>query len=79
MCTHVHAQTLQHARQGRTLDQLSGLEPAMLISSVHTVVACYATALRVCTLVLFHLIGQLITRVLHVPCQVLWVKCSVRY
>ena len=29
------------------------LKPTMLASSVHTVVACNATALRVCTLVLF--------------------------
>ena len=73
----MHTQTLQHARQGRTLDQLSGLKPAMLASSVHAVVAYYATALRVCTSVLFHLIGQVITEVLS--CQVLWLKCSVRY
>ena len=33
--------------------QLSGLKPAMLASSVQSVVACYATVPRVCTLVLF--------------------------
>ena len=52
MCTRVHAQTLQHARQGRTLLDYSPIEclkPAMLVSSVHwqAVVACYATAPRV--------------------------------
>ena len=37
-----------------TIVQLSGLKPAMLVSSVQAVVhvACYATAPRVCTLVL---------------------------
>ena len=35
-----------------TIAQLS-IKPAMLVSSVHPVVACYATAPRVCTLVLF--------------------------
>ena len=51
MCTRMHTQTLQHARQGRTLDlaQLSGLKPTMLASSVQAVVACNATVLRVCT------------------------------
>ena len=33
--------------------QLSELKPAMLVSSVQAVVACYTTAPRVCTLVLF--------------------------
>ena len=53
--TYVHAKTLQHTRQGRTLDYslLSGLKPAMLVSSVQAVVAYCATAPRVCTLVLF--------------------------
>ena len=53
MCTHVCAQTLQHEKQGKTLDcsELS-IKPAMLVSSVQAVVACYVTALRVCTLVL---------------------------
>jgi len=32
---------------------LSGPKPTMLASSVQSVVACYATAPRVCTLVLF--------------------------
>ena len=52
--THVYVR--EHARQGRTLDY-SPIEwtfkPAMLVSSVQAVVACYATAPRVCTLVLF--------------------------
>ncbi len=39
MCT--YAQALQHERQGKTL------------TSVQAVVACYVTAPRVCTLVLF--------------------------
>ena len=56
---YVHAQTLQHARPGRTLEsktivQLSGLKPVMLISSVQAVVACYATASRVCISVLLY-------------------------
>ena len=49
MCTRVRAQTLQHERQGRTLAQLT-IKPAMLVSSVQAVVACYVTALRVSTL-----------------------------
>ena len=56
MRTRIHAEILQHARQGRTLDyiaQLSGLKPRMLALSVQAVVACNATAPRVCTLVLF--------------------------
>ena len=54
MCTRVCAQTIQHARKGRTLGaQLSELKPIMLALSVQAVVACNATVLRVCTLVLF--------------------------
>ena len=53
MCTRVRAQTLQHERQGKTLDY-SPIEP-MLVSSVQAVVACYVTAPRVCTLVLFNI------------------------
>ena len=50
----VRAQTIQHARQGRTLGaQLSELKPIMLASSVQAIVACNATAPRVCTSVLF--------------------------
>ena len=52
MCTLVHAQTLQHARQSKTLDY-SPLKPSMLASSVLAVVACNATVPRVCTLVLY--------------------------
>ena len=47
---------LQETRQDTrlmTIVQLSRLKPAMLVSSVQAVVACYATAPRVCTLVLF--------------------------
>jgi len=51
MGTRIRAQTLQHARQGRTLDY-SPIEWNMLVSSVQAVVACYATAPRVCTLVI---------------------------
>jgi len=43
---------LQHARQGRTLGQLSGPKQTMLASSVPSVVACNVTAPRVCTLAL---------------------------
>ena len=50
--TRVCAQIIQHARQGRTLDY-SPTKLTMLASSVQAVVACNATALRVCTIVLF--------------------------
>ena len=36
----------------KTIAQL-GIKPAMLVSSVQTVAACYITAPRICTLVLF--------------------------
>ena len=55
MCTRICAQTLQHERQDKTIAQLS-IKPAMLVSSVQAVVACYVTAPRVCTLVLFIII-----------------------
>ena len=48
MCTRVRAQTIQHARQGRTLDY-SPVE--WLLSFVQAVVACNVTAPRVCNLV----------------------------
>ena len=48
MCTHVHAQTIDKAGH-QTIVQLSGLKPTMFASSVQAVVACSATALRVCT------------------------------
>ena len=49
MCIRIREQTLQHARQGRTLDY-SPIEwqQLMLVSFVQAVVACNATALRVC-------------------------------
>ena len=56
MCTRVGAQTLQHEKQGKTLDYrpiILSIKPAILVSSVQAVVACYVTAPRVCTLVLF--------------------------
>ena len=67
MCTRVRAQTLQHARQGRTLDHspIECLKPAMLVSSVQAVVACYATVPRVCTLVLFIFICNTRRKFLH--------------
>ena len=37
----------------QTVAQLSGHKPAMLASSVQSVIACNVTAPRVCTLVLF--------------------------
>ena len=54
MCTRVREQTLQHARQGRTLDY-SPIEwqQLILVSFVQAVVACNVTAPRVCTSVLF--------------------------
>ena len=52
MCTGVRAQTIQHARQGRTLDY-SPVECQECLHHLQAVVACNATALKVCTLVLF--------------------------
>jgi len=52
MCTLVHGQTLQHARQSKTLDY-SPLKPSMLASSVLAAVAYNAIVLRVCTLLLY--------------------------
>ena len=57
----VCAQALQNARQSRALAQLSGLKPAMLASSVQAVVACNATAPRVCTSVLFILSSRIVS------------------
>ena len=56
-CTYVHRPYNQQDKAGHyTIAQLSGLKPAMLASSVQAVVACNATALRVCTLVPFILL-----------------------
>ena len=46
--------------------QLSGLKPAMLVSSVLAVVACYATAPKVCTSVLSFSLFQLNAYALHI-------------
>ena len=54
MCTRVCEQTLQHARQGRTLDYSPNeWQQLMLVSFVQADVACNTTAPSVCTLVLF--------------------------
>ena len=50
-CTDLY--TTCKTRQDTTVAQLSRLKPTVLASSVHAVVACNATAPRVCTLVLF--------------------------
>ena len=56
MCTLTHAQTLQHARQSRTLDiaQFSGLKPTMLASFVQAVVAGNAILLQGLPFSAFH-------------------------
>ena len=57
-------------RQGRTLGaQLSELKPIMLPSSVQAVVACNATAPRVCTLVLFIIVVILYHAQRHSLCD----------
>ena len=54
MCTHVRAQALQHEGQGKTLNySLIEYLTGNTLSSVQAVVACYVTAPRICTLVLF--------------------------
>ena len=53
LCTQCTDPSTCKTRQDTRLAQLSGLKSIMLASSVQAVVACNATALRVCTLVLF--------------------------
>ena len=50
---HIDLTTCQTRQDVKTIAQLSELKPIMLTSSVQAVVACNATAQRVCTLVLF--------------------------
>ena len=55
VCAHAYVHRLYSMKDKtghQTMAQLSR-QPAMLVSSVQAVVACYATAPRVCTLVLF--------------------------
>ena len=54
-CTHAYVRRLYSMKDKAghyTIAQLS-IKPAMFVSSVQAVVACYVTVLRVCTLVLF--------------------------
>ena len=63
-CAHAYVHSLYSMKDKAghyTIAQLS-IKPAMLVSSVHPVVACYATAPRVCTLVLFRVVGLSLKR-----------------
>jgi len=52
---HTYIETISEMRCGISCLALrrSAIKPAMLVSSVQAVVACYVTAPKVCTLVLF--------------------------
>ena len=60
-----------------TIAEWNGHKPAMLVSSVQAVVACHATAPRVCTLVLFIALGTTCILIYKIfPMHTQWPTCT---